>query len=154
LSVKKLDHIGIIVSNLDQAIETYERVLGLQVERIEDYGDGLLSIAFIPLGEVQLELIQPLKPGSVAWDFLQDHGEGIEHLAFGVDDLQMEWHRVLAHNIPVTDTKPRPGAGNTQICFLKREALCGVLGEFVASPIQEIQERRDRKESSHETGHF
>ncbi|WP_286886529.1 VOC family protein [Aneurinibacillus sp. UBA3580] len=139
MSVKKLDHIGIIVSDLDRAIETYENVLGLQVERIEDYGGGLLLIAFIPLGEVQLELIQPLKPGSAAWDFLQSHGEGIEHLAFAVDDLQMEWHRVLTHNIPVTDTEPRPGAGNTQICFLKREALCGVLGEFVASSVQEIR---------------
>ncbi|MFT9846873.1 VOC family protein [Aneurinibacillus sp. REN35] len=136
MAVKKLDHIGIIVSDLDEAVETYERVLGLTVDRIEDYGEGLLSIAFLPLGDVLLELIQPLKPGSDAWDFLQRQGEGIEHLAFAVDDLHTEWHRVLAKGIPVTDTKPRPGASNTQICFLQREALRGVLGEFVAPSVQ------------------
>lgn len=138
MPVKKLDHIGIIVSDLDRAIETYEDVLGLQVERIENYGDGLLSIAFLPLGEVQIELIQPLKPGSTAWDFLQEKGEGIEHLAFFVEDLQTEWKRIIERDVPVTDTEPRPGAGNTRICFLKHEALCGVLGEFVTFPLRKI----------------
>ena len=131
MSVKKLDHVGIIVSNLEKSIEKYENVLGIQLDRIENYGDGLLRIAFLPVGEVQIELIEPLKPGSSAWDFLQTNGEGIEHLAFRVDDLTKEWKRVMDQHIPVQDLVPRDGAGNTRICFLDRKALNGVLGEFV-----------------------
>jgi methylmalonyl-CoA/ethylmalonyl-CoA epimerase len=130
--VTKLNHIGIIVSDLEAAILKYQEVLGVKLDRIEDYGAGLLRIAFFPLGEILLELIQPLRPGSTAWDFLQEHGEGIEHLAFQVDDIAAECSRLIRENIPVADWAPRAGAGKTQICFLKREALCGVLGEFVA----------------------
>lgn len=131
MAVKRLDHIGIIVSNLDDSIEKYENVLGIQLDRIEDYGDGLLKIAFLPIGEVLLELIEPLKSGSDAWNYLQKNGEGIEHLAFRVEDLEQEWSRIIEQKIPVTDLVPRDGAGNTDICFLDRSALNGVLGEFV-----------------------
>lgn len=133
MAVKRLDHIGIIVSNLDDSIEKYENVLGIQLDRIEDYGDGLLKIAFLPIGEVLLELIEPLKSGSDAWNYLQKNGEGIEHLAFRVEDLEQEWSRIIEQKIPVTDLVPRDGAGNTDICFLDRSALNGVLGEFVTS---------------------
>lgn len=133
MAVKRLDHIGIIVSNLDDSIEKYENVLGIQLDRIEDYGDGLLKIAFLPIGEVLLELIEPLKSGSDAWNYLQKNGEGIEHLAFRVEDLEQEWSRIIEQKIPVRDLVPRDGAGNTDICFLDRSALNGVLGEFVTS---------------------
>lgn len=133
MAVKRLDHIGIIVSNLDDSIEKYENVLGIQLDRIEDYGDGLLKIAFLPIGEVLIELIEPLKPGSDAWNYLQKNGEGIEHLAFRVEDLEQEWSRIIEQKIPVRDLVPRDGAGNTDICFLDRSALNGVLGEFVTS---------------------
>ncbi|HLR70909.1 MAG TPA: VOC family protein [Pseudogracilibacillus sp.] len=133
MTVKKLDHVGIIVENLEDSIAKYEKVLGIKLDRIEDYGDGLLKIAFLPIGDVLIELIKPLKPGSDAWDFLQENGEGIEHLAFRVDDLEKELSRVMEQKIPVMDETPRDGAGNTDICFLDRKALNGVLGEFVTS---------------------
>lgn len=132
MAVNNLDHIGIIVENLEVAIEKYQHTLGVQLDHIEDYGDGLLKIAFLQLGNVLIELIKPMKPGSSAWDFLKENGEGIEHIAFEVDDIDSEWNHVLQKGIPVTDTKPKPGAGDTRICFLRRDALCGVLGEFVS----------------------
>jgi methylmalonyl-CoA/ethylmalonyl-CoA epimerase len=131
LTVQSLDHIGIIVKDLDVSVKKYEHVLGIKLDRIEDYGDGLLRIAFLPLKNVLIELIQPLKPGSAAWDFLQEHGEGIEHIAFEVDDLEAEWEKVMDKRIPVRDKEPKPGAGGTRICFLEPAALNGVLGEFV-----------------------
>lgn len=131
MAVQKLDHVGIIVSDLDDSIEKYEQVLGIQLERIEYYGDGLLRIAFLPVGDVLIELIEPLKPGSDAWDFLDENGEGIEHLAFRVEDLEHEWSHIIEQKIPIIDETPRDGAGNTSICFLDRRALNGVLGEFV-----------------------
>lgn len=131
MAVKNLHHVGIIVSNLEESIEKYENVLGIELDRIEDYGEGLLKIAFLPVGEILIELIEPLKPGSDAWDFLQNNGEGIEHLAFQVGDLEQEWSRIIEQKIPIIDEVPRDGAGNTEICFLNRKALNGVLVEFV-----------------------
>ncbi|MFC7392841.1 VOC family protein [Scopulibacillus cellulosilyticus] len=131
MAVQQIDHIGIVVANLELAINKYCDTLGAELDHIEDYGDGLLTIAFLPIGNVQIELIQPLKPGSSAWDFLQEHGEGIEHIAFKVDEVNKEWDRILKQKIPVNDLEPRKGAGNTMISFLHRDALCGVLGEFV-----------------------
>lgn len=132
MAVQKLDHLGIIVNDLDQAIKQYETVLGIPLDHIEDYGNGLLKIAFLPLGDIKIELIQPLKPGSSAWEFLKKNGEGIEHIAFQVNNLNEELGRIIEQKIPVQDRKPKKGAGNTDISFLYSEALCGVLGEFVS----------------------
>jgi methylmalonyl-CoA/ethylmalonyl-CoA epimerase len=132
LSVQCIDHIGIIVRNLDDSIQKYQNILGVTLDRVEDYGNGLLRIAFLPVGGVTIELIEPCRAGSTAWDYLNCHGEGIEHIAFRVRDLVSEWARLIAENIPHIDDKPRPGAGGTQICFLHRDALGGVLSEFVS----------------------
>ena len=131
LAVQSLDHIGIVVKDLDASIKQYEHVLGVKLDRVEDYGNGLLKIAFFPLKNVLIELIQPLRPGSASWDFLQENGEGLEHIAFEVDNLESEWKEVMDKRIPVRDKEPKPGAGGTRICFLEPAALNGVLGEFV-----------------------
>lgn len=132
MSVKKLDHIGIVVNDLNLSIKQYEQVLGLTLDRIEDYGNGLLKIAFMTLGDVLIELIQPLKEGSSAWGFLHEHGEGIEHIAFQVDNIDSELELVKEKQIPVQDEIPKSGAGGTKIAFLERSALSGVLGEFIS----------------------
>lgn len=132
MTAKKIDHIGVIVSDIEKAIEQYRNVLGLRLDRVEEYGQGLLKIAFLPLGELQIELIQPLKPGSSAWEFLKEKGEGIEHIAFRVSDINKELNEIIRKNVPVTDSHPRKGAGDTRIAFLQRDALNGVLGEFVS----------------------
>ena len=132
MPVQLIDHIGIIVKDLEESVKKYEDLLGVKLDRIEDYGDGLLEIAFIPVGDTLIELIKPLKPGSAAWDFLMEKGEGIEHIAFRVKDLEKEWKQLMDKKYPVIDEKPREGAGNTKICFLHPDALNGVLAEFVA----------------------
>jgi len=132
MAIKKLDHIGIIVNDLNQAIQQYEYVLGLKLNRIEDYGEGLLKIAFFSLGDVLIELIQPLKEGSSAWDFLHHHGEGVEHIAFEVENIDSELTTLIEKKVPLHNKIPKPGAGGADIAFLKRTALNGVLGEFVS----------------------
>ncbi|WAH35211.1 VOC family protein [Alicyclobacillus dauci] len=151
MSVERLDHIGIVVSDLEQAVGQYETVLGVKLHHIEDYGEGLLRIAFLPLANVLLELIQPLRPGSAAWDYLQKNGGGIEHMAFRVSDLNSEIHRVIKQGVPVRDETPRPGAGNTQICFLNPVALSGALGEFVGD-VDEAKAENANSTSSRKEG--
>ncbi|QBD77627.1 VOC family protein [Ktedonosporobacter rubrisoli] len=142
MSVRLLDHIGIVVHNLEPTLREYELTLGLKPSHIETYGDGLLKIAFLPIGPVhavgstKLELLQPLRPGTSAWNFLQQHGQGVEHLAFLVDDVDHELDRLAHLGIPMGDQSSRPGAGGMQIAFLNPQALSGMLAELV-TPISQ-----------------
>ena len=137
MSIQLLDHIGIVVRDMEFTLCQYETVLGLKPVHSETYGDGLLNIAFIPVGPksdygwTKIELLQPLRPGSSAWDFLQQYGEGVEHLAFLVENVDAELDRLAHLSIPMRDQVSRPGAGGMQIAFLNPRALSGVLAEFV-----------------------
>lgn len=132
-----LDHIGIIVRDLTRAIEQYHAALGLSVSRVEDYGNGLLTIAFLPLpahglgNGPQIELLQPHRPNSSAWRFLEDKGEGIEHLAFRTDSIDTDLTEMLAKGIPLWDERARPGAEGTRIAFIDPAGLSGCLVELV-----------------------
>ncbi|MDA8195015.1 MAG: VOC family protein [Thermaerobacter sp.] len=135
--LRGLDHIGIIVRDLTQAARQYQEVLGLSVSRIEDYGNGLLSIAFLPVGDgndpavVKVELLQPHRPGSSAWRFLQEKGEGIEHLAFRADHLDGHLARMAGSGVALWDRMARPGAEGTRIAFIDPVSLSGCLVELV-----------------------
>lgn len=138
--IQGLDHIGIIVRDLDQAMTQYQSYLGLPTVRVEDYGQGLLRIAFIPLGLSpegvpipKIELLQPLRPGSSAWQFLEQKGEGIEHLAFIVEKLDDQLKRLQSQDVPLWDVSSRPGADGTRIAFLDPKGLSGCLVELVES---------------------
>ena len=137
MTVQMLDHIGVIVRNMESTLRQYEQILGLRPTHTETYGDGLIDIAFLPVGpdsafgRTKIELLQPLRPGSTAWDFLHQHGEGVEHLAFLVDDIDEELDRLAHLGIPMHDHSARPGAGGMLIAFLEPHALSGVLGELV-----------------------
>lgn len=138
MTIQLLDHIGIVVRDMEFTLQQYETVLGLKPTHTETYGDGLLNIAFLPVGLkceygwTKIELLQPLHPGTSAWDFLHQHGEGVEHLAFLVGDVNRELDRLAHLGIPLEDHVSRPGAGGMQIAFLNPLALSGVLGELVA----------------------
>ena len=141
--VQQLDHVGIVVRSLDRSCARYQKVLGLQVDHVEEYGAGLLRIAFLPVngGDAghtpKLELLEPLRPGSSAWDFLEAHGEGVEHLAFLVDGLDRALDSLADRHVPLRDRCSRAGAGGMRIAFLDPTALDGVLAELV-SPIARV----------------
>lgn len=132
-----LDHIGIIVRDLNRAIDQYQAVLGLSVSRIEDYDNGLLTIAFLPLStkglepSPQIELLQPHRPDCSAWRFLETKGEGIEHLAFRTDSIDNDLTQMILKGIPLWDQSPRLGAGGTRIAFIDPAGLSGCLVELV-----------------------
>lgn len=135
--VLRLDHIGIIVRDLNRAIDQYQAVLGLSVRCIEDYGNGLLTIAFLPIptngleNSPQIELLQPRRPHCSAWQFLEDKGEGIEHLAFRTDSIDNDLIEMSLKGIPLWDQRARPGAGGTRIAFIDPAGLSGCLVELV-----------------------
>ncbi len=127
--IRGIHHLGIVVRDARAAAERFAR-LGLEVAAWEEYGPGLLRIGFIPVGDVLLELIEPLGTDDFNARWLQDRGEGIQHVAFQVDDLPAALAWLRARGVPLQDESPRPGAADTLIAFLAPEAAAGLLAEL------------------------
>jgi methylmalonyl-CoA/ethylmalonyl-CoA epimerase len=140
--IKHIDHIGIAVKNLDTALSTYKQMYGLEAAKIEILNDIRVRIAFIPLGEVLIELLQPTEPGAGRiGQFLEERGEGIHHIAFRVDDIQETLKVLKKMNIPLRDQEPRDGGNGSRIAFIDPRASQNVLTELVERK-QEVEEYR------------
>ena len=129
--LSRIDHVGIAVRDLDQAIQVYERRLGLRVtqrERLEREG---IEVAMIPIGESRIELITPLNRESKVEKFLQDRGEAVHHVAYATDDVGASLEQAGAAGAQLLDAMARPGAHGTRIGFVHPKSVCGVLTEFV-----------------------
>jgi methylmalonyl-CoA/ethylmalonyl-CoA epimerase len=127
--IRGVHHLGIVVRDARAAAERFAR-LGLDVVAWEEYGPGVLRIGFIPAGDVLLELIEPLGTDDFNARWLRERGEGLQHVAFQVDDLPAALDRLRARGVPLQDTVPRPGAANTLIAFLAAQGTGGVLVEL------------------------
>lgn len=128
--IKRIDHLGIAVKSLTEAIPFYEKVLGLKCEHIEEVASQKVRTAFFACGEVHIELLEPTAEDSPIAKFIEKNGEGIQHVAFAVDDIKAELAHAKAEGVRLIDEAPRPGAGNKQIAFLHPKSTRGVLAEF------------------------
>ncbi len=126
--IQKIDHIGVAVSDLDEALKLYRDILGLKVEKTEDFGG--MKIAFIPIGDTEFELLQPTDPNGALAKFLEKRGEGIQHIALRVDDVAKSLEELKAKGLRVIDEKPRPGAGGASIAFFHPKSTRGILLEI------------------------
>ncbi len=129
LKIHGLHHIGVLVRDARAAAERLH-LLGLEVSAWEDYGPGLLRIAFIRLGGVLLELIEPLTADGFNAEWLRRRGEGIQHIALHVDDIHAAIAFLKERGVSLQDETPREGAGNTMIAFLAPDAGGGFLVEL------------------------
>ncbi len=129
MHVRGVHHVGMLVRDARATAERF-RALGLEVTAWEDYGPGLLRIGFIPLEGTLLELIEPLTSEGFNADWLRDRGEGIQHIALQVDDVQAAIETLKARGIAVQDNVPRRGAGDTLIAFLTHDTIGGLLVEL------------------------
>ena len=129
MKIKRVDHLGVIVGDLDGAVKSFTEHLVLKLEHTERYGDEL-DIAFLPCGETLVELIEPLKEGGSNADYLREHGPGIQHVAFEVDDLEAALAELAERGVEPLGDAPVPGAGGMRIAFLDPQAFDGVLVEL------------------------
>ncbi|MFU8855722.1 MAG: methylmalonyl-CoA epimerase [Deferrisomatales bacterium] len=127
----KINHIGIAVPDIDAAARFYTEHLGLTLGGIEEVADQKVKVAFLPIGEVRLELVQPTSPESPVAKFLEKNGPGFHHIAYEVDDTAAEVERLMAAGVRMVDEKPRTGAHNTSIAFVHPKSSGGVLTELV-----------------------
>jgi len=113
----KLDHVGIAVSNLMQAIADY-RKLGFSVSEPEAQPEQGVTVAFVALDNTTIELLEPLGEKSPIRNFLAKRGPGVHHLALGVQNIEQCLHQLDHASIPLIDKKSRPGAHEKQVAFL------------------------------------
>jgi methylmalonyl-CoA/ethylmalonyl-CoA epimerase len=126
----KIDHIAIAVRSIDEAIAYYEKALGLSCTRREDVPSQKVRTAFIPLGEIHLELLEPMTLDSTVQKFLDKHGPGIHHISFATDDIQAQLNQAKAAGCQLIHEQPVDGAHDKMVAFLHPTSSYGVLTEF------------------------
>jgi methylmalonyl-CoA/ethylmalonyl-CoA epimerase len=132
--IRKIDHVGIAVQDLEKQTAFYRDVLGLEFEGFEDLPERGLRIGVFNVGGVHIELLQPTTADSTMAKFIEKSGEGIHHLAFTVDDTSAELQRLAAAGVQAIDTRPRPGAGGAKVAFLHPKSTFRVLMELCEHP--------------------
>ncbi|HTY21960.1 MAG TPA: methylmalonyl-CoA epimerase [Desulfomonilaceae bacterium] len=129
MKIKRIAHLGIAIKNLDAALEFFTGALPLKATHTEDYQG--MTIAFIPVGDSSVELLQDASGSSAITKFLNNNGEGIHHIAFEVDDINQAVAELKERGIKLIDEKPRPGAHGMSIAFMHPKATHGILMELV-----------------------
>jgi methylmalonyl-CoA/ethylmalonyl-CoA epimerase len=125
-----IHHLGIAVENLDEAVSTYERLFGAELEG-RDEGDGLRA-ANVLVGEARIELLEPQNADTPIGKFIANRGPGMHHVAYAVEDIDAELEALRADGATLIDEKPRAGLFGHQIAFAHPESVHGVLTELVA----------------------
>ena len=125
-----IEHIGIAVSNLENAIDFYERVLGLKCYKIEEVADQKVRTAFLMVGDTKIELLQSTDPEGPIGKFIEKRGEGIHHIAFAVEKIGDHLAHAESMGVKLIDSTPRKGAEGLDIAFLHPKSSSGVLIEF------------------------
>lgn len=125
-----IEHIGIAVKNLNEAIAYYENVLGLKCYKIEEVEDQKVKTAFFQVGKTKIELLGSTSPEGPVGKFIEKKGEGIHHIAFAVDNLPEKLKEIEEKGIQLIDKMPRKGAEGLDIAFLHPNSTFGVLTEF------------------------
>lgn len=129
-----IEHIGIAVKSLDEAIPFYEKVFGLECYAVEEVADQKVKTAFFKVGQTKIELLESTDPEGPIGKFLEKKGEGIHHLAFAVDNLSEALSETADKGVKLIDQTPRKGAEGLNIAFLHPKATFGVLTELCEHP--------------------
>lgn len=127
-----IEHIGIAVKDLDQAIKFYEKLLGSPCYSVEEVADQKVRTAFFKVGATKIELLQSTSPDGPIGKFIEKRGEGVHHVAFAVEDLPGALHELESEGIQLIDKAPRRGAEGLNIAFLHPKSTTGVLTELCA----------------------
>ncbi|GAB4296781.1 MAG: methylmalonyl-CoA epimerase [Ignavibacteriaceae bacterium] len=134
MNLTHIEHIGIAVKNLDEAIRYYENVLGLKCYAIEEVSDQKVRTAFFKIGDTKIELLESTSPDGPVGKFIEKRGEGVHHIAFATNKLQDDLEELRAKDIRLIDQNPRRGAEGLNIAFLHPSSTFGVLTELCEHP--------------------
>jgi methylmalonyl-CoA epimerase len=128
--IKRIDHIGIAVKNIDEALKLYADALGLQLTQTDEEEGQKSIVAFLPAGESEVELVEPIGEDGPVARFLEKRGEGIHHICFEVDDIHATLAQLKGHGVQLIDEEPYLGTGGKKIAFIHPKGAHGVLIEL------------------------
>lgn len=135
MNISHIEHLGIAVKSLDEAIPYYENILGMKCYSIEEVADQKVKTAFFKVGQTKLELLEPTSDESPIAKFIEKRGEGIHHLAFAVEDgVANALAEIEGKGVRLIDKAPRKGAEGLNIAFIHPKSTHGVLTEFCEKP--------------------
>lgn len=137
MQISHIEHVGIAVTSLEEAIPFYERLLNTKCYKVEEVEEQHVRTAFLKIGEVKIELLEATSEGSAIAKFIAKNGGrgGIQHIAFAVEDgLQAALDEIQANGDRVIDAAPRGGADGLHIAFLHPKSTCGALVELCENP--------------------
>ncbi|UGU18072.1 methylmalonyl-CoA epimerase [Sinomicrobium kalidii] len=128
--MKKIEHLGIAVSNIEKSNTLYTKLLGVEPYKTETVAGEGVKTSFFRVGESKIELLEATNADSPIHKFIQKRGEGIHHIAFDVADIEMETRRLVAEGFVVLNEVPKQGADNKKVVFLHPKSTNGVLVEL------------------------
>ncbi|HPV49570.1 MAG TPA: methylmalonyl-CoA epimerase [Smithellaceae bacterium] len=129
MKVLKIDHIGIAVKNLEEGSKLYE-ILGIVSAGTEEVAEQKVRVSFFPVGDSEIELLESTAPDGPIAKYIEKNGEGIQHIALRVENIEEALAELKAKGIRLIDEKPRYGAGGAKIAFIHPKATGGVLLEL------------------------
>lgn len=132
--IKKIDHLGIAVSNLESTMAIYRDALGLHLDEVEEVPTEQVRVAMFAVGESHIELLESTSPDGPIARAIARRGEGIHHIALEVEDIRAAMEQARANGLQLLSEEPRPGAGNTLVVFAHPKTTGGVLIELVQKP--------------------
>lgn len=128
--IKKIEHIGIAVKNLENSNALFQKLFGKEHYKVEAVESEGVSTSFFMLGETKIELLEATNSNSAIAKFIDKKGEGIHHIAYEVDDIDFEMNRLRNEGFEVLNAQPKDGADNKKVCFLHPRSTNGVLVEL------------------------
>lgn len=130
----RIDHIGVAVDDLEEAVSLYSERLGMPVEHRETVQEQGVEAVLLGVGESHVELLRPLSPDTAVGQFLTRSGPGLHHVAYGTDDIESAIESVRAAGLGLIDEQPRIGIRGSRVAFLHPKSTGGVLTELVEAP--------------------
>ncbi len=130
MKVKRIDHIGIAIKGIEQAGKFYTDILGLEIEDIEHVSDQKVNVAFVPVADSEVELLESTDPEGPVAKYLDSRGEGVQHIAFRVEDIEEALKELKDKGVRLIDQTPRKGAGGAKIAFIHPKETHGILVEL------------------------
>ncbi|MHB8204382.1 MAG: methylmalonyl-CoA epimerase [Desulfomonilaceae bacterium] len=134
MKIKRIAHLGVAVQDLETAMKFFTDSLPLEVTHTEDFNG--MKIAFIPIGDSSVELLQDVSGASAIKKFVDKNGEGIHHIAYEVDDINEAIAELKAKGIKLIDETPRRGAHGMSVAFMHPKATHGILMELCQSSVE------------------
>jgi len=130
VKITRIDHIGLAVKSIKDAGKFFTDLLGLSIKEIERVEEQKVNVAFIPVSEGEVELLESTEPGGPVAKYIDSRGEGVQHIAFRVEDLGQALEELRSKGIKLIDQEPRKGAGGARIAFIHPRETNGVLIEL------------------------